>query len=79
VTARRLPGRRQANDQAGTPRVELVLPLEGIPIVYVLANTFEDELRLRSWLRRSPVLGQALAALDGLLDELDDIDREAAA
>lgn len=50
------------------PELVLRLGYEGLPCLYLQADSYEDELRLRSWLRRSPVF----EALLGLLDVPDD-------
>jgi hypothetical protein len=61
---------------SGCPRLAIVIPLEGQGRIMLDADTFEDELRLRAWLRRSTVFEQLPAVLTQLLDDLD---REAAA
>jgi hypothetical protein len=46
--------------------------------VILVAETYEDELRLRSWLRRSAVFAALPAIAQWLLDDLDRIDESAA-
>jgi hypothetical protein len=50
----------------------IVIPLESRGAIRLHADTYEDELRLRMWLRRSNVLAQLPAVLARLLDELDE-------
>jgi hypothetical protein len=47
-------------------------------LIVLLAESHEDELRLRSWLRRSAAFAALPALIEGLLDDLDRIDRDAA-
>ena len=54
------------------------LALEQPGRITLVAETYEDELRLRSWLRRSAAFRRLPALLDRLLDDLDDQDRIAA-
>lgn len=54
------------------PRLVIVIPLESRGAIRLHADTYEDELRLRMWLRRSNVLAQLPAVLARLLDELDE-------
>jgi hypothetical protein len=62
------------------PRLVIELELERHQcVVMVLADSHEDELRLRSWLRRTPAFEDLPAFIAGLLDELDRIDEERAA
>jgi hypothetical protein len=51
------------------PFLCIVLPLEGTARVHVEANSFDDQERLLSWIRRSSAVDQAAAVLSGLLDE----------
>jgi hypothetical protein len=46
--------------------------------VVLLADSYEDELRLRSWLRRSTVFAALPALIEQLLDDLDQRDEAAA-
>jgi hypothetical protein len=48
-------------------------------LIVLLADTHEDELRLRLWLRSSTALRLLPRLLARLLDELDRIDEEDAA
>jgi hypothetical protein len=64
-----------------TLRIELELE-QTYGRVFLMADSHEDELRLRSWLRRSKAMADlpdmARRLLDDL-DELDERDRETAA
>jgi hypothetical protein len=64
---------------AAPPSLQLEIRLEGVPVLWLAADSPENELRLRSWLRRSDALANARMALAVLLDELDRIDAERAA
>lgn len=60
------------------PTLRIEIPLEGNGDVYLDADTYEDELRLRSWLRRSRLLDDLAVILVRLLDDLDTLsDRKA--
>ena len=62
------------------PRFILEIPLECRGQAYLVAESFEDELRLRRWLRHALCRRQCLsAALTDLLDELDGRDELEAA
>jgi hypothetical protein len=56
------------------PELIIRLPLEGSASVIIAADSHEDELRLRGWLRRCGQLGELAALLPRLLDYLDDTD-----
>ena len=56
------------------PRLEVVFELEELPRLAVVAGSYEDEQRLRAWLKR-PATCRALT--DSLADALDGL-REAA-
>jgi hypothetical protein len=60
------------------PALLIELRLEETGRITLVADTHEDELRLRAWLRRSPAFERLPAILQGLLDDLDQIDLEAA-
>lgn len=62
-----------------SPRLVLVLPLEQRGRVYLVADSREDEQRLRQWLRRTRELDATVASLARLLDDLDENDRRSAA
>ena len=51
------------------PSVVVELPLEGEPRVHVVAETFEDEQRLRNWLRRLRTLDELPRAVARALDD----------
>jgi hypothetical protein len=61
------------------PRLPVVIPLEEYGRILLDAETLEDELRLRAWLRRSAVFERLPQALARLLDDPERIDRERAA
>ncbi len=50
------------------PRLVIEVPLEGVPLVRLHAETWEDEGRLLAWARARPrvveLLGDALAAIE---------------
>jgi len=60
------------------PRVIIVLELEQPGQIVLDADCYEDELRLRGWLRRARAFRQLPANLERLLDDLDAVDRRAA-
>lgn len=60
------------------PRLVFVLELEEPGRVILDADSYEDELRLRRWLRRSTAFRNLPALLERLLDDLDELDRMAA-
>jgi hypothetical protein len=55
---------------AGTrpPVLVIRVPLEQKPRVYLDAQSYEDERRLRGWLSRAPVAHRIGVALDALLE-----------
>jgi hypothetical protein len=59
------------------PRVLVTLALEATRghIVFV-CESYEDELRLRSWLRSSGAFRSLPTVLERLLDDLDQLDAE---
>lgn len=59
---------------AQVPAIRLEVRLEGVPRLHVVADSCRDELRLRDWLRTSPVLAQIGAVLESLPDTLDETD-----
>lgn len=61
------------------PALHVVIPLEQPGKILFDAETFEDELRLRSWLRRSSAFEALPGILTRLLDDLDEHDTKAAA
>ena len=62
----------------GRPKLLIVLPLEGRSRIIVDAVTKEDELRLRKWLRTSSSMLALPEIAARVLDDLDDLDRDAA-
>jgi hypothetical protein len=61
------------------PVLVIHVPLEGEAEIRLDARTREDELRLRTFLRRTRRIEHLQHALAVLLDELDDFDRWKAA
>lgn len=64
------------------PPARVTLPLEASAgHIVLVAETFEDELRLRIWLRASGAFRSLPVTLERLLDDLDqhDVDSEDAA
>ena len=66
------------NADRQSPRLVVVVELEQPGRIVLVAGSHEDELRLRYWLRRSTVFANLPAILNGLLDDLDNVDRMAA-
>ena len=60
------------------PRLVIIVPLEEKGRIVLEAGTYEDELRLRTWLRRSRAFAVLPEALARILDDLDNADQEAA-
>jgi hypothetical protein len=56
------------------PRLIVELPFEQRGRILFDCETFEDEKRLRLWLRHSEALHGLPETLERLLDDLDDID-----
>jgi hypothetical protein len=64
----------------GIPTLRIELELEqSVGTVFLMADSYEDELRLRAWLRRSEAMATLPEVARHLLDELDGCDREAPA
>jgi hypothetical protein len=61
------------------PALHVWLELEQPGQLILAADTYEDELRLRSWLRRSRALEALPEILARLLGDLDAFDAERAA
>jgi len=61
------------------PRLVFVLPLEQPGTVMLDAASFEDEQRLRCFLRRARAVVDLPFALEQLLNDLDEHDRESSA
>jgi hypothetical protein len=61
------------------PQVLIEVPIEGAARIQIQSDSFEDEVALRGWLRRSRILDNVAAALVELLDNLDAYDEEEAA
>jgi hypothetical protein len=66
------------NDGRRLPRLCIDLELEQPGMVAVLAETHEDEQRLRLWLRHSEQFRLLPKILERLLDDLDEQDRQTA-
>lgn len=60
------------------PRLIIIVPLEETGHIVLDAGTYEDEVRLRTWLRRSRVFALLPDVLARILDDLDNVDQEAA-
>jgi len=60
------------------PTLIIQIELEQPGRITLVADCLEDELRLRSWLRRSTAFRRLSVLLEQLLDDLDDGDRIAA-
>jgi hypothetical protein len=60
------------------PRLIIVVPLEETGRIVLDAGTYEDELRLRAWVRRSRVFALLPEVLARALENLDNDHREAA-
>jgi hypothetical protein len=61
------------------PALVVTLPLEGIGRIVFVAASYEDELRLRRWLRTSDEFAALPSILERLLDDMDEHDDEDAA
>jgi hypothetical protein len=61
------------------PQLVVFLRLEEPGVIVLDAASYEDEIRLRTWLRRSRQLETLPDMLGRLLDDLDERDREEAA
>lgn len=59
------------------PALVFRVPLEGPAVAVLEADSYEDELRLRSWLRRARSSMLTREGLDKFLDELDTRERAA--
>jgi hypothetical protein len=59
------------------PELLVVVPLEGVPSLFVYSETYEDEARLRIWLRVSRTPEVLAWIVLQLLDELDETERAA--
>lgn len=60
------------------PSLWILLPLEGGARIILDAETYEDELRLRQFLRRSRAMERLPEIIPRLLDDLDGVDAKAA-
>jgi hypothetical protein len=63
----------------GPPELVIRVPLEGSGEMMLSAQTHEDEVRLRRWLRRSMAVHALPELLTQLLDDLDRADQQEAA
>jgi len=61
------------------PALAIRIPYEGVVQITLEADSHEDELRLRRWLRRSRSLAALPQVLERLLADLDEFDRRKAA
>jgi hypothetical protein len=53
------------------PKLHIVLAPEDVPKMALDADTFEDEIHLREWLRRSSMLEELPEIAARLLDDVD--------
>lgn len=61
------------------PRLVVEIPFEARGRVQIVADSFEDELRMRRWLRQAlGRRGSLTTAIATWLDELDETDQRAA-
>jgi hypothetical protein len=60
------------------PRLIIVLELEQPGQIVLDADTYEDQRRVREWLRRSRAFQRLPEVLERFLDDLDTADRKAA-
>jgi hypothetical protein len=56
------------------PELRVRIPLESYGQLVLDCDSYEDELRLRVWLRRSDALERLALVLARLLDDLDERD-----
>jgi hypothetical protein len=60
--------------KSGVPALVIRLPLEGGPALQLDVATYEDEQRLRIWLRRAEAVPYLAVSVDELLHDLDEED-----
>jgi hypothetical protein len=53
------------------PSLRVEIAIEGVPVLHFLADSEEDEQRLREWLRQACPLIDLAASFEGILDDLD--------
>lgn len=59
------------------PALVIRVPLEeNVGALYIDAESFDDEIRLRTWLRRTSAFSAIRRQIDHLLDGLDELDEE---
>jgi hypothetical protein len=69
--------RRELEVVKRRPALVIRVPLEeNVGALYIDAESFDDEIRLRTWLRRTSAFSAIRRQIDSLLDELDEDDRE---
>lgn len=73
------PSRQRRPVWKRSPALRVVLELEQAGRIMFEADTHEDELRLRRWLRRSSAFEALPDILGRLLDDLDEADQRTAA
>ncbi len=59
------------------PALVIRMELEEFPVILVQADSFEDELRLRRWLRRARAFDSLREQLEDVLDRLDGLEEAA--
>jgi hypothetical protein len=59
-----------SNTRRRAPALHLAIAFEELPIIRLVADTYEDEVRMRRWLA-SPAVRRRL--FDAMLDGLDDL------
>lgn len=58
------------------PELVIRIPLEGTPRVEILADSYEDERRVRLWFSRSGVLRRVLDDFERIVERLQTYERE---
>lgn len=61
--------RPSTHSSSTAPELRVVLRLEEDAQAYLVADSFEDERRLRVWLGRTDALARLVALLEELLEE----------
>lgn len=65
-----ITGFESSTSRRRAPELQLAIALEELPVIRLVADTYEDEVRLRRWLA-SPAARRRL--LDAMLDGLDEL------
>lgn len=61
-----------------TPEIVVSVALEGTPAAFLVAESREDEIRLRTWLACPAARRRLLDSLEATLDRLADAERRTA-